>query len=97
MKTVLTTLLPGEQGTIIAISSPPALKRRLMDMGVIEGVEVEMLRAAPLGDPIEIKVHNTLVALRIKEAETILVHICGAHSHGHHRARHRSGRQSQLR
>ena len=62
MKTV-NDLSPGEQGVIDTINSPRNLKHRLMDMGIIEGVEVEMIRTAPLGDPVVIKVNKTLPAL----------------------------------
>ena len=57
-------LFPGDKGVIVTINAPLNIKQRLMDMGIIEGVEVEMIRTAPLGDPIEIKVHNTFIALQ---------------------------------
>ena len=72
MKTV-NDLAPGDLGVIFDINAPLKIKRRLMDMGIIKGVEVEMIRTAPLGDPLEIKVHNTLVALRKNEAGFLII------------------------
>jgi len=85
-------LKPGESGVIAAVSAPSAIKRRLMDMGIIEGTIVEMIRSAPLGDPIVIRVRNTNIALRKKEAETIVIKFTGVKIHGRTRFRHRFGR-----
>jgi ferrous iron transport protein A len=49
------------------------MKRRLMDMGVLVGVEVRVEKVAPLGDPIEVTVRNYSLSLRKSEAEGILV------------------------
>lgn len=49
----LSMLKPGENGTITAIGTIGPLRRRLMDMGVLVGVEVQVLKVAPLGDPIQ--------------------------------------------
>ena len=48
-----------------------AVRQRLLDMGLIPNAEVEVLRVATLGDPIELKVGDTLVTLRKHEAEQI--------------------------
>lgn len=94
MKTV-NDLTPGDRGKITAIGAAPGLKQRLMDMGIIEGAEVEMVRTAPLGDPVEIKVYNTLIALRKNEAETLLVEYQGEKHRERKRHRRRTGRKSQ--
>ena len=93
MKT-MNDLFPGERGVIVTINTPGTIKRRLMDMGIIEGVEFEMIRTAPLGDPVEIKVNNTLVALRKSEAVTIIIEYKGTRLHARKRSRHRFGRKS---
>ena len=93
MKTI-DDLLPGESGVIVAINTPGNIKRRLMDMGIIEGIEVKMIKTAPMGDPVEIKVHNTSVALRKSEAVTIAIDYHGAKPHGRKRSRHRFGGKS---
>ena len=47
--------------------------RRLMDLGLIRGTTVEVVRAAPLGDPLEVKVRGFMLTLRRAEAEHITV------------------------
>ena len=68
-----------------------------MDLGIIEGAKVEMVRPAPLGDPIQIKVLDTLLALRKNEARMLLIESNGEFSHGRKAHRHRFGRKSKLR
>ena len=93
METV-NNLLPGDTGIIANINAPSNIKKRLMDMGIIEGVEIEMIRTAPLGDPIEIKVHNTLIALRKNEAGMLILDYNGEKRHARKRHRYRFGRKS---
>lgn len=71
----LARLKPGEKGTITAIGSIGPLKRRLMDMGVLVGEEVQMVKVAPLGDPLEIRVKSYSLSLRKKEAEGIAIEV----------------------
>ncbi|HWI41485.1 MAG TPA: FeoA family protein [Verrucomicrobiae bacterium] len=71
----LAKLKPGEKGTIIAIGTIGPMKRRLMDMGVLVGEEVKVLKVAPLGDPIEVVVKGYNLSLRKKEAEGISVEV----------------------
>jgi len=73
----LSMLNPGEKGTITAIGTIGPLRRRLMDMGVLVGVEVKVLKVAPLGDPIEVTVKSYNLSLRKKEAEGIIVEVTG--------------------
>jgi ferrous iron transport protein A len=71
----LAGLKPGQKGTITAIGSIGPLKRRLMDMGVLVGEEVNVVKVAPMGDPIEIRVKSYSLSLRKKEAEGIAVEV----------------------
>ena len=48
-----------------------AVRQRLLDMGLIPDAEVEVMRVAPLGDPIEIKVATSFITLRKQEADQI--------------------------
>lgn len=50
-----------------------AISRRLMEMGIVPGVSVRVVKAAPFGDPIEIRVRGYNLAMRRNEAETIEV------------------------
>jgi ferrous iron transport protein A len=67
----LAMLKVGEKGKIMRIGSLGPLKRRLMDMGVLVGEEIEVKKVAPLGDPIEVTIKNYNLSLRKKEAEGI--------------------------
>ena len=69
----LTTVALGTVATVAEINVPPTQKPRLMEMGLLVGTSVELVRFAPLGDPVEIKVRGYNLTLRKSEAEQILV------------------------
>ena len=71
----LAMLKPGEKGKISAIGAIGPLRRRLMDMGVLVGEEVQVVKVAPLGDPLEVKVKGYSLSLRKKEAQGIAVEV----------------------
>ena len=71
----LARLRPGQRGRITTIGAIGPMKRRLMDMGVLKGVEVKVEKVAPLGDPIEIIVKNYRLSLRKSEAAGIEVEV----------------------
>ena len=69
------TLRDGTTGMNLKISEigDSALKERLMTMGLIPGTKVQILRSAPLGDPIAIRVRSYNLAIRKADAEKIAV------------------------
>ncbi len=71
----LNNLSPRCKGKIIKIGLRGKHKLKLMDMGLINGVEVEVLGLAPLGDPMEIKLKGFNLSLRKADAELITVSI----------------------
>jgi ferrous iron transport protein A len=71
----LANLKPGEKGRITAIGAIGPLKRRLMDMGVLVGEEVKVVKVAPMGDPIEVFVKSYNLSLRKSEAKGIAVEV----------------------
>ena len=71
----LNELKSGEKGKITKIGGGGRIRRRLLDMGLVSGSEVEMQRVAPLGDPIEIKVKGYNLSLRKEEASSIQVEV----------------------
>jgi len=73
----LAQMKPGDTGKITSIGAVGPLKRRLMDMGVLVGEEVRVLKTAPLGDPIEVRIKSYNLSLRKKEAEGIVVEVEG--------------------
>lgn len=71
----LTRLNPGEVAKVTEINVPAAGRPRLMEMGLLKGTPVELVRFAPMGDPVEIKVRGYHLTLRKHEAEQILVSV----------------------
>jgi Fe2+ transport system protein FeoA len=71
--TSLNALPHGVAARVVSVEGEGALALRLMEMGVVPGAPVRIIKAAPLGDPIEVRVHGYHLALRRSEAETILV------------------------
>lgn len=69
----LSGMAPGTRGRVAEIRLPVADKPRLMEMGLLVGTPVELVRFAPMGDPVEIKVRGYHLTLRKHEAELILV------------------------
>jgi ferrous iron transport protein A len=69
----LDSLRMGEHARVLAVRGEGAVARRLMEMGVVPGAPVRVIKAAPLGDPLEVRVRNYHLALRRSEAQTITV------------------------
>lgn len=67
----LSELRPGDRARVIAVDGGGDAVRRLMDLGLIRGTTVEVIRAAPLGDPLEVRVRGFMLTLRRSEAEHI--------------------------
>ncbi len=67
----------GSRGRIAAVSTPgsPALAHRLNDLGFVSGATVEVLRRAPLGDPVLYRVSDYEVCLRKAQASAIQIRI----------------------
>lgn len=58
----------GQTATVIKINGQGAIRRRLMEMGIVPEAEIKMVRYAPLGDPLEFKLKGCLLSLRKEEA-----------------------------
>jgi len=71
--TTLANLAIGLEAKVIKIIGSGAISRRLMEMGVVPGVLVKIIKVAPFGDPIQIRVRGYNLAMRRSEAETIEV------------------------
>ncbi len=73
---LLSSLTPGQKGTITRISGPGQIRRRYMEMGFVKGEVVQVKRLAPLGDPVEYQVKGYRVSLRQTDAARIEVLLC---------------------
>ncbi|MDD5448379.1 MAG: FeoA family protein [Actinomycetota bacterium] len=71
MEKALNNLKPGDKGTITKVRGG----RRLMDMGLVKGAKLEVVRVAPLGDPIEISIRGYNLTLRKDEAAGVTVEV----------------------
>lgn len=69
----LTSLALGQSAVVTEIKVPAQDRGRLLEMGLLVGTRVELVRFAPLGDPVEIKVRGYNLSLRKHEAEQIMV------------------------
>lgn len=71
--TTLDRLPLGASARVLAVNGEGAVARRLMEMGVVPGAPVRVVKTAPLGDPMEVRVRGYSLALRREEARTISV------------------------
>jgi ferrous iron transport protein A len=93
--TSLDKLAPGESGRIRNLTGRGAVRRRLADMGLTTGAEIEMIKVSPLGDPIEFRLRDYHLSLRRSEAEMIEVELIREHIPTHRRSS-RNGRSLPL-
>ena len=69
----LTELPIGRDARVTSVSGTGTITRRLLEMGVIPGVTVKVVKMAPFGDPIEVRVRGYSLAMRRTEADAIEV------------------------
>ncbi len=69
----LDLMRPGEHARVARLDGDPGVRRRLMELGLVPGTEIELVRRAPLGDPIELSVRGVHLSLRRTEAS--LIHV----------------------
>ena len=69
----LNHLKPGMSARVTAVGGEGALRQHFLDMGVIPGAEVTMVKLAPMGDPMEIRIHGYELTLRLADAQEIEV------------------------
>ena len=63
----------GEKAKVVRVHGEGALRRRIMDMGVTKGVEIQVRKVAPLGDPVECTLRGYELSLRKADIEIIEV------------------------
>ncbi len=73
MNLTLDSLSPDKKAIVTGFNGEGPVMQRLMQLGVLEGSELEVIRAAPGGDPIEIRVMGYCLSLRKAEAQMIFV------------------------
>lgn len=73
----LGSLEAGEEATVRAFHLPRALARRLLELGLLPGTRVRLVRRAPLGDPLELRLRNYALSIGREEAAQIEVETAG--------------------
>jgi len=63
----------GSSARVVSVNGNSRITKRLMEMGVIPGVSLKVVKTAPFGDPIEVKVRGYSLAMRKNEADSIEV------------------------
>ncbi len=71
----LNQLEPGERATIVKVGGEGPVRRRILDMGVVSGAEIKVVRVAPLGDPVEFLIKGYNLSLRKSEARNVQVEV----------------------
>ena len=61
----------GENAKITAVGGEGALRQHFLDMGVVPGAEIKLMKLAPMGDPMEFRIHGYELTLRLADAEKI--------------------------
>ena len=69
----LTELPIGRDARVTAVNGESSVTRRLLEMGLIPGVTVNVIKSAPFGDPIEVRLRGYSLAMRKSEADAIEV------------------------
>jgi ferrous iron transport protein A len=72
-KNFLSQLEKGQRAQVVGVTGQNGVSRRLLEMGITPGVEVRLLRTAPLGDPLEFELRGYKLSLRRNEAQQIEV------------------------
>ena len=78
----------GQSAVIKSVGGEGALRQHFLDMGVIPGAEVTVVKFAPLGDPMELEIHGYELTLRLEDAAQIEVELISARSNEHKRIEH---------
>lgn len=73
----LDQLRPGQRARVEALEGDDSLSQRLMEMGLLEGAELELIRFAPLGEPVEVRLGDYFLSLRRREAARVRVSLLG--------------------
>lgn len=73
MERFLDEFEPGKCARVVRIEGGGALRRRMMDMGIVPGVELEVIRRAPLGGPLQVRLKGYYLAMRREESSKIIV------------------------
>lgn len=72
-RVTLKDLPVGKQARVERVAGERSFRRRLLELGLVPGTPVRVLRVAPLGDPIELSARGSCLSIRAREAQTVFV------------------------
>lgn len=75
-KTTLNSLSNGSFALVTEVVAEGLTRRRLLDLGLVPGTKVEVIRRSPVGDPIAFNIRGAVIALRKEVASMVLVSPC---------------------
>ena len=71
--TTLDQLQPGQGGRLVTLGGERLFRRRLMELGLLPGTQVRLVRAAPLGGVLELEVRGSLLSVRMADASILAI------------------------
>lgn len=71
----LAELMPGQRGTVLQLKNVGSIRRRLLDIGLVEQTFVECVGQSPMGDPSAFLIRGAVIALRKEDAKNILIEV----------------------
>lgn len=69
----LKDLMPGQSAVVAALQTTGSMRRRLMDIGLVEDTLVECVGVSPCGDPSAYQIRGAVIALRARDSQTVLI------------------------
>ncbi|HHZ05580.1 MAG TPA: ferrous iron transport protein A [Clostridiales bacterium] len=72
----LNDIKPGERGIVSALNSSGSMRRRLLDIGLVENTHIECLGRSPGGDPSAFLIRGAVIAIRSDDCKNILIDSC---------------------
>ena len=75
MSYTLSDLLPGQKAVVLELSHRGSMRRRLLDLGLVEGTTVECVGKGPAGDPSAYRIRGAVIALRAQDGKQISVQL----------------------
>jgi len=72
-KNNLTCLQEGESARVVSLLNTGTIKRRLQDLGLVEGTQVQCIQKSPWGDPVAYGIRGAVIAIRTEDAQGILI------------------------
>ena len=69
----LNDIQPGEHGTVVALKATGGMRRRLLDLGLIENTDVECVGRSPGGDPSAFLIRGAVIAIRSEDGRDVLI------------------------